>query len=163
MKTASFIAISIVLIIIQSATLSFLPADFFKPDVGIPFIIYVTLFLGPEKGFIATLIIALFQEILSNSPPGSMIFTKVFIFLLVTFLKGKLFIDSKYSFSYICGGSVVVESFLFLILSLISKGEVKNVMNVLFYIVPNAIFTGFIAIFIFSMIEYINIKFLSRE
>jgi hypothetical protein len=58
---------------------------------------------------------------------------------------------------------VVVESFLFLVLSLLSKGELKNVMNVFFYIIPNAIFTGFISIFIFSMIEYLNMRFLSRE
>lgn len=163
MKIASYILISIIFMIFESAILSIFPVEFFKPDAGMPFIIYITLFLGPGTGFLATLIIGLFQEILSNAPPGSMIFTKISIFLLVTFLKGKLYIDSKYSFSYICGGSVVVESFLFLVLSLLSKGELKNVMNVFFYIIPNAIFTGFISIFIFSMIEYLNMRFLSRE
>ncbi len=163
MKTSSYILLSIILMISESALSSFFPAEFFKPDVGIPFIIYITLFLGPETGFIATLVISLFQEVLSNTPPGSMIFTKISIYLLITFLRGKLFIDSKYSFSYICGGSVVAESFIFIVLSLLSKGEIKNVMNVLFYIIPNAIFTGFVAIFIFSFVEYINMKFLSRE
>ncbi len=163
MKTSSYILLSVILMIFESALSSFLPAEFFKPDVGIPFIIYTTLFLGPETGFIATLIISLFQEVLSNTPSGSMIFTKISIYLLITFLRGKLFIDSKYSFSYICGGSVVVESVIFIVLSLLTKGEIKNVMNVLFYIIPNAIFTGFVAIFIFSFIEYINMKFLSRE
>lgn len=163
MKIASYILIGIIFIIFESAILCIFPVEFFKPDVGIPFIIYITLFLGPGTGFLAALIIGLFQEILSNAPPGSMIFTKISIFLFVTYLKGKIYIDSKYSFSYICGVSVVVESFLFLVLSLLSMGELKNVMNVFFYIIPNAIFTGFISIFIFSMLEHLNMRFLSRE
>ena len=163
MKTSSYILISIIFMILESAILLFFPVEFFKPDLGIPFIIYIALFLGPEAGLPAALIIGLFQEVLSNAPPGSVIFTKISIFLVITFLKGKLYIDSKYSFSYICGGAVVVESFIFIVLSLLSVGEFKNVMNVLFYIIPNAIFTGFTAIFIFSMIEYINIRLLSKE
>lgn len=163
MKVSVYVLTSLIFMVIESAILSAFPVEFFKPDLGIPFIIYATFFLGPIDGFAATLIISLFQEILSNAPQGSVIFTKTCIFIIVIFMKGKLFIDSKYSFSYICGLSVIFESFLFLILSLLSRGEVKNVLNVLFYIIPNCIFTGFVSIFIFVMIEHLNERFLNRE
>ena len=156
MKISVHILVGIMLITIESSLLSFFPVEFFKPDVGIPFIIYTTLFLGLRPGFIASLLIGLFQEVLSNSPNGSIIFTKVSIFLLATFLKRKLYIDSKYSFAYICSVFVVVESFLYLILSILSKGETKDFMNIMFYIIPNAIFTGFISFFIFSLMGYLQ-------
>ena len=163
MKISVFILTGIILLTIESSLVSFFPVEFFKPDLGMPFIIYTTFFLGPLPGLIMSLFISLFQEILSNAPHGSMIFTKISIYFLAVFLKGKLYIDSKYSFSYICGGSAVVESFLFLALSVLSKGETSNIVNVIFYTIPNAIFTGFVSIFIFSLIESLNMKFLSRE
>jgi hypothetical protein len=163
MKISVYILTGIILLTIESSILSFFPVEFFKPDIGMPFIIYTTFFSGPMPGFITSLFIGLFQEILSNAPNGSIIFTKLSIFLLATFLKSKLYIDSKYSFSYICAGSAVAESFLFLALSVLSKGETNNIVNVIFYTIPNAIFTGFISIFIFSLIESMNIKFLSKE
>jgi hypothetical protein len=163
MKISVYTITGIILLIIESSLLSFFPVEFFKPDLGMPFIIYTTFFLGPLPGFITSLFISLFQEILSNAPHGSIIFTKFSIFLLATFLKNKLYIDSKFSFSYICGGSSFIESFLFLALSILSKGETNNILNVIFYAIPNAIFTGFVSIFIFSLIESLNMKFLSKE
>jgi len=163
MKISVYILTGIALSIIESSLLSFFPVEFFKPDLGMPFIIYTTFFLGPMPGLITCLFISLFQEILSNAPHGSIIFTKLSLFLMATFLKKNIYIDSKYSFSYICGGSTVIESFLFLALSILSKGETSNIMNVIFYTIPNAIFTGFVSIFIFSLIESMNMKFLSRE
>ncbi|MCX5813262.1 MAG: hypothetical protein NT178_12070 [Proteobacteria bacterium] len=163
MKISVYILTGIILLTIESSLLSFFPVEFFKPDLGMPFILYTTFFLGPLPGLITSIFISLFQEILSNAPHGSIIFTKLSIFLLATFMKSKLYIDSKYSFSYICGGLAVVESFLFLALSVLSKGEISNIINVIFYTIPNAIFTGFVSIFIFSLIESLNMKFLSRE
>ena len=125
-----YIVLGIILMIFDSFFLSLFPIEFFKPDLGIPFIIYMTLFLSPQSGLAAALIIGLFQEVLSNSPNGSLIFTGVSIFLLTTFLKSKLYIDSKYSFSYTCSGFVVVKSFLFLTLSILSKGDTRNFLNV---------------------------------
>lgn len=163
MKIFVYVLTGIILLTIESSFLAFFPVEFFRPDLGIPFIIYTTFFLGPLPGLITSLFISLFQEILSNAPNGSIIFTKLSIFLMATFLKNKIYIDSKYSFSCICGGSSIIESFLFLALSILSKGETSNILNVISYTIPNAIFTGFVSIFIFSLIESLNMKFLSRE
>ncbi len=163
MKLAIYILLGIVLITVESSVLSLLPMEFFKPDFGIPLIIYTTLFLGAPAGLLTSFLLGLTQEVLSNAPPGSILFTKLSIFVITAFLKNRLYIDSKYSFSYVCSGYVVLESFLFLALSLLSKGETGNILNVMFYTIPNAIFTGFLSIFIFSFIQYVDMKFLSRE
>jgi rod shape-determining protein MreD len=163
MKVLIYVLIATLLFILESSMIFFVPFEFFKPDLGIPFIIYTTLFLGPHAGIITALVMGLLQEILSAAPPGSMLFTKVSIFVITAFAGNKLYIDSKYSFAYICSGSVVLESFLFLVLSFVSKGESGNVVNVLLYLLPNAIFTGFCSMFIFSLIEGINAKYLERE
>jgi rod shape-determining protein MreD len=163
MKLSVCLFMGIVLMILESSVLSFLPLDFFKPDFGVPLIIYTTLFLGPLAGLLSAIVLGLIQEVLSNAPAGSVLFTKLSIFIICTFLRNKLYIDSKYSFSYVCSGFVVLESFLFLTLSLLSKGETGNILNVMFYTIPNAIFTGFLSIFIFAFIEYLDLKFLSRE
>jgi hypothetical protein len=78
-------------------------------------------------------------------------------------MKKQLYIDSKYSFAAVCSGAVIVESFLFLTLSVLGKGEAGNVYNILYYAVPNAIFTGFVSIFIYSLLEYLNTAYLDRE
>ncbi len=163
MKFAICLFIGTVLMVLESSVLSFLPLDFFKPDFGVPMVIYATLFLGPLAGLLTAIILGLMQEVLSNAPAGSILFTKLSIFIICVFLRNKLYIDSKYSFSYVCSGFVVLDSFLFLALSLLSKGETGNILNVLFYTIPNAIFTGFLAIFIFAFIEYLDMKYLSRE
>lgn len=157
------IVIGLTLIVIESSALSLLPIDFFKPDFAIPLIIYTTLFLGPPAGLLTALILGLAQEILSSAPAGSIIFTKLSILVISTFLKNKLYIDSKISFSYICGGYVILESFLFLALSFLSKGDTANIVNIMFYTIPNAIFTGFLSLFVFSLITYLDMKYLGRE
>jgi len=162
-KSSIYVLTGVILLMLDSSLLSLFPIEFFKPDLGIPLIIYTTLFLGPQSGLFTALVIGLFQEVLSNSPNGSMIFTEVSIFLLATFLKSKLYIDSKYSFSYICSGFVLVKSFLFLTLSLLSKGETRNLINVAFYTIPNAVFTGFVSIFIFYLMEHLSSRLLNRE
>jgi len=163
MKTAIYTFIGLLLLLAESSLLSFVPVEIFKPDLGIPFIIYATLFLGPQAGAIATLFIGFMQEGLSAAPHGSILFVKIAIFLVTTFLKKKLYIDSRYSFAFVCSGFVVLESFLYITLSLLARGEARNALNILFYTIPNAVFTGFIGIFIFSFIDYLNVRYLDRE
>lgn len=162
MKVSVYILMGMVFSIVESSLLSFIPAEFLKPDIAIPLIIYTAFFLPPRTGLIVSVIMGIIQEILSSSPAGSMIFSKVLIFLLALFFKNKLYIDSRYSFSYICAGTVVCESLIYIFLSWLAKGESKHIENVLFFMLPNAVFTGFIAMFIFSFIGYINMKFFNK-
>ncbi len=163
MKASIYIITGFFFAIIESSILSFLPAEFLKPDVTMPFVVYNVFFLSPQAGLITSIAMGMIQEIFSNAPDGSMIFTKITIFIFALFFKKKLYINSKYSFSYICSGAVIVESFLYLFLSWLSRGESGKAENVLFFMLPNAIFTGFIAIFIFSFIGFLNTKFFVRE
>jgi len=163
MKIALYTFMGLLLLLVESSLLSFVPLEIFKPDLGIPLIIYTSLFLGPQAGIIVTLFIGFMQEGLSAAPHGSILFVNIAIFLITIFLKRKLYIDSKYSFAFICSGFVVLESFLFITLSLLARGEAGGALNILFYTIPNAVFTGFIAIFIFSFIEYLNVRYLDRE
>jgi rod shape-determining protein MreD len=163
MKIAVYTFIGLLLLLVESSLLSFIPLEIFKPDLGIPLIIYTSLFLGPQAGIIVTLFIGFMQEGLSAAPHGSILFVNIAVFLITIFLKRKLYIDSKYSFAFVCSGFVVLESFLFITLSLLARGEAGNALNILFYTIPNAVFTGFIAIFIFSFIEYLNVRYLERE
>ncbi|HOJ43023.1 MAG TPA: rod shape-determining protein MreD [Syntrophorhabdaceae bacterium] len=163
MKVSTYILFGIIFSVIESSLLSFIPLEFLKPDVTIPFIVYITFFLKPQAGLITSVIMGIIQEILSTSPNGSMIFSKVLIFLLALFFKNKLYIDSKYSFSYICAGAVVCESLIYILLSWLAKGESKYMENVLFFIFPNAVFTGFVSIFIFSFVKFLNMKFFDKN
>jgi len=163
MKLYTCILLGIIFSVFESSLLSFIPAEFLKPDVTIPFIIYITFFTTPHAGLITSIVMGIIQEVLSTSPNGSIIFSKVLIFLLALFFKNKLYIDSRYSFSYICAGAVVCESIIYILLSWLAKGETKHIENVIFFMLPNAVFTGFIAIFIFSFVEFLNIKFFNKD
>jgi cell shape-determining protein MreD len=147
----------------ESSISSRIPIDLFKPDFAIPLIIYVTFFMGPGAGFIAALCVSFFQEGLSNAPTGSIMFVKISVFLITAFMKKQLYIDSKYSFAAVCTAAVILESFLALILSILGKGEADNIYSILFYAVPNAIFTGFVSILIYSVLEYLNGVYPDRE
>jgi phosphatidylglycerophosphatase A len=51
-----------------------------------------------------------------------------------------------------------LEAAIFLALSLAAKGETRNIVNVLVYAVPNAIITGFIALFLFSLFDRVKVR-----
>ncbi len=163
MKVFVYIIICLTCMLFESSISSHIPMDLFKPDFAVPLIIYVTFFLGPRAGLIATLCAGFVQEGLSNAPIGSIMFIMISIYLITAFMKKQLYIDSKYSFAAVCGSAIIVESFLFLILTVLGKGEAGNVYNILYYAVPNAIFTGFVSIFIYSLLEYLNATYFDRE
>ncbi len=162
-KFAAYIVTALVLLTLESSLSALFSMDLFKPDLGMPFVLYITLFLGPYAGIWAALLIGLAQEVFSSAPAGSLVFTKVSVFVIATFLRNKLFIDSRYSFALACGGFVLVESVVFLALSLLAKGETKDIVNIILLAVPNSVLTGVFSIFLFSLIEYANVRFLSRE
>jgi rod shape-determining protein MreD len=163
MKVFVYIIVCLVCMLFEASISSRISMDLFKPDFVIPLIIYVTFFMGPRAGLVAVLCAGFFQEGLSNAPTGSIMFVTMSIFLITAFMKKQLYIDSKYSFAAVCSGAVIVESFLFLMLSVIGKGEAGNVHNILYYAVPNAVFTGFVSLFIYSLLEYLNAAYLDRE
>jgi len=163
MKASIYILIGFLFAIIESSLLSFMPAEFLKPDVTIPFVVYNVFFLSPQAALATSVAMGIVQEILSNAPGASMIFTKIIIFLIALFFKNKLYINSRYSFSYICTGAVICESIIFMLLKWLSKGESGNVLNILLFMAPNAVFTGFVSIFIFSFIGFLNKRYLVRE
>lgn len=162
-KVIIYLVIGLILTTFESTFLNILPIDFFKPDLGIPFVIYTTFFLGPQAGLITSVFIGLMQEIVSSSPSGSLLITKVSIFVISVFMRNKLFIDSKYSFSFVCSGAVLVESFLFLVITFLARGESRDAFNIVFYSIPNAIFTGFVSLLLFSLIGYLNVRYLDRQ
>ena len=87
---------------------------------------------------------------LSNGPSGAMLFTNVGLLLSCIFLKSRLYIESRYTFSLVCAGSVLFESFCFSC-SLSGKGGDKEYLNVLLYSIPDAIVTGFVSLFMFGL------------
>ncbi|MCX8023261.1 MAG: hypothetical protein N2745_10875 [Syntrophorhabdaceae bacterium] len=162
MKIGIFIISGICLLLLESSVLSWFSIELFKPDFSIPFILYMSLFMEPLQGLLGAFFLGLFQEGVSGSPHGSIIFTKLSVFLLAMFIKGKVYIDSKFYFSYICGCFSLFESTLYLFLFFLSKGETGNALNILFYAIPNGVFTGFFSIFIFSLLTYMNSKILLK-
>lgn len=157
-KRLACLVFGLFLIAFESSFFSYLPIDFAKPDLAVPFIIYATFFLGPLEGLIVASLFGFTQELLSASPAGSMLFTKVAVFLLGAFLRTRLYIESRYVFSLLATGFVVFESVAFLILGLIAKGEIRNVFNVSLYSIPAAIFTGMLSLPLFSLFEQLKIR-----
>lgn len=133
--------------------LLFLPIELAKPDLAVPFIIYAIFFISPGDGLLAAAVLGFTQEMLSNGPSGAMLFTNTGLLLSCIFLRRRVYIESRYIFSLVCAASVLFESLLFLALSLLSKGETKDIFNVLLYSVPDAIVTAFVALLMFSFFE----------
>ena len=148
---------------IETAVSPHVSLDVLKPDLGTPILLYVTFFLGARPGLAAALCIGFAQEGLSSAQNGSLLFLNLSIFIVAAAMRKKLFIDSKYSFAYVCSGSVIVQSLLFLLLNFLARGETRGAFNVFFYALPNAIMTGFVSILLYSFIEYLNNTFLERN
>ena len=153
MRRIICLAFGIFLIVCESSFFSFLPIELAKPDLGVPFIIYAVFFLSPGDGLLAAALFGFTQEVLSSGPSGAMLFTHTGLLLSCIFVKSRLYIESRYIFSLVCAVSVLFESLLFLALSLLSKGETKDIFNVLLYSVPDAIVTAFVALFMFGFFE----------
>jgi rod shape-determining protein MreD len=146
----------------QSSFFSFFPIELAKPDLGIPFLVYATFFLSPVEGLITAVVFGFSQELLSNGPAGAMLFSKVGLLLSGIFVKSRLYIESRHTFFLVCTASVLLESMIFLALSLAAKGETRDIFNVLIYSLPNAIVTGFLSIFLFSLFEQFKVRYSDR-
>lgn len=163
MKITIYLAIGIICMLFESVLAVRFPMDFFKPDFAIPFIIYVTFFMGPGPGLIMTICVGLFQESLSSAPTGSILFLKMSLFLITAIMRKQLYIDSRYSFAFACSVAVLLDSLFFFMLSVLARGDTGNMLNIFYYAVPNAIFTGFVSYFLYVFIEYLNSTYLDRE
>jgi cell shape-determining protein MreD len=141
---------------------SFLPLEITKPDLGTPFIIYGIFFLSPFDGLIAAVLLGFTQEVLSTGPAGAVLFSNIALLLSCLFLRSRLYIESRYTFSLVCAGSLIFESLVFLALSLIAKGETKDIFNVLFYTIPDAIVTGFVSFLLFGLFERLKLRYPGR-
>jgi len=157
-KRFACLALGLFLILFQSSLFSFFPIEFAKPDLAVPFIIYATFFLSPLEGLIVAVLFGFSQELLSASPPGSMLFTKLAVFLSGAFLRTRLYIESRYIFSFLSMGFSVFESLVFLALGLVAKGEIRNVFNISLYAVPSALFTGMLSLPLFTLLEHFKIR-----
>ena len=157
-----FLIFGIFLTVCASAVFSSLPLEIAKPDIGIPFIIYGIFFLSPAEGLFAAVLFGLTREALSSVPAGSTLFTGIMVALSCIFLKSRLYIESRYTFALVCAAGVLTESFLFLALSMLAKGETKDFYNVLVFALPDAIETGFLGLFLFILFERSKIRYMGR-
>ncbi len=163
MKTAIYIFIGIVLLLIETAISPHISLDVLKPEIGMPIVLYVTFFLGPWSGLAAAVCIGLAEEGLSGAPNGSLLFFTIVIYLIAAMMRRKYFVDSKYTFAYFSSGSVLVQSCLFAALTFFAHGEMRGILNIAFYMVPNAITTGFVSILLFSVIDRLNNLLMERS
>jgi cell shape-determining protein MreD len=158
MRKVFALASALFFMVLQSALFSFLPIEFSKPDIAVPYVIYATFFLSPADGLITAFVVGIAQEILSVGPPGALLFTKVFLFLSCIFLRSRLYIESQYLFASISSSFVLLESVLFIALAFFGKGEAGAVMTVLKFCLPNAVFTGILALFFFPVFERLKLR-----
>jgi hypothetical protein len=142
----------------QSSFFSFLPIEFSKPDIGIPAVIYATFFLGPVEGLVTAVLFGFTQELLSSGPLGALLFTKVSLFLTCVFLRSRLYIESQYLFALISSAFVLLESVIFIALAFFAKGEASTIVTVLKFSIPNGVFTGILALFIFPIFERLKLR-----
>ncbi len=145
-------------VVFECAFFSFFPVEFSKPDLAIPFIVYATFFLGPMEAFLTALLFAFVQEILSAGPAGFFLFSKVSLFLSCLFLKSKLYIESRYTFSLVAACLVLADSAIFVALSALAKGETKDAFSVSLYAVPNAIVNGFVSLYLFEVFDGLKVR-----
>ena len=164
MRFLVFVLMGLVFSILESSLFSFFPMEFFKPDLGLPLVIYGALFFEPLVGLSYAVVIGVTQEVFSSAPHGTILFTKVTVFLLSTlFLKRELSINSRHGFAIICSIFVVIESVVYLMLLYFGKGSSANLINVAFYLVPNAVFTGFASMYMLSLIDLLKEKVYDRR
>ncbi len=156
MKTAIYTLVGILLLLIETVISPQISLDVLKPELGMPIVLYVTFFLGAGPGLVSAVCIGIAEEGLSGAPNGSLLFVSIVIYLIAVIMRKKYFVDSKYTFAYFSSGSVLVQSGLFAALAFFARGETNQVVNIAFYMVPNAIITGFVSILLFSFIGKLN-------
>lgn len=161
-RTLIIIFVGVLFSILESALLSFFPMEFIKPDLGLPFVLYAALFLSPPEALVVAVVVGISQEILSNAPHGTIVFSKVAVFLVTIFLRRKLYIESRYSFAYSCIIFMVFESVLAILMGFFARGDTNNILNILVFLAPNALFTGFASVLILSFIDLLSRRFAER-
>jgi hypothetical protein len=162
MRKAVCLVIGFLLILCETSLFSLLPLEILKPNIAIPFIIYALFFLPSFHSLFVAMLFGYIQEFLSAGPAGAVLFVNLALFLSCFFLKSRLYIESRYTFSLVCAASVLFQAFLFIAISIIAKSETKDVFNILLYCLPDAIVTGFVSLFFFSMFENMKVRYPGR-
>jgi rod shape-determining protein MreD len=162
MRKITCLVFGLFLVLCESSFFSFLPLEITKPNLGVPFIIYAVFFLPSFDALFVAIVFGFALEFLSAGPQGAVLFTNIALLLSCLFLKSRLYIESRYTFSLVCAASVLFESFVFIAVSLLAKGETRDISNVLLYCLPDSIVTGFVSLFMFAIFERMKVRYPSR-
>lgn len=148
---------------LESVLLNYVSLDFLKLDFAIPLIVYQSFFGSVNSAFWVAIILGLIQEGFSSVSSGTLVFTKTSVFLFCFFLRHRYYIESQYTFGAVCGASELFESLLVLALSLLVKGDISNVFNILTYLLPNTVLTALFSLPFYYVFIRIDQKYGERQ
>ncbi|MCX7856975.1 MAG: hypothetical protein N2513_03170 [Deltaproteobacteria bacterium] len=143
----------------QTVFINYFSFEFLKADFGIPFIVYHIFFGTLDSAFVVALIIGFLQEGFSTASSGTLVFSKISLLLFCFLMRHKFYIESQYTFAALCGASEFFESLLVIGLSLFTKADISNAVNVMFYVFPNSVFTATFSLPIYSILVKFEHKY----
>jgi len=153
-KVALIAVLLFLAMLVLSSLSALLPLGLVKPDLSAPIIVFSCTFWDPTASFLLSVVSGLLEESLSCSPPGSMVFVKVSLFLALLFLRRRVYVATQGAFLLLCTLSPAFQLLLLMLLSLAALGEVKGLAHSLLCLLADTTST--------TLFSYLFFPFLNR-
>lgn len=108
MATAAIIALSALLVVLRSAVLVWLPWGTPLPETGLVLVLYVALRRRLAAGALATFLIGHLTDLHSGAPLGLHAFSFLIVFMVFSYLRERLFVESGLVEALLSGAAVLL-------------------------------------------------------
>lgn len=153
MRVALTVLLLLLLMVLLSSLSALSPIKLFKPDLCVPIIIFSCTFVDPAISFFLSIASGLLEEALSSAPSGSMLFTKISLFLAILFVQKRIYVATQEGFLLLSALSPSFQVMLFFLLSAISLGETKNLSHFLFCLIPDTAATALVSYLLLPLLK----------
>lgn len=147
--------LGILFLTFQTTLLSYLPIQRIRPDIVLVLILCWGFTLPPISGGILSFFLGYLMDLFSGNSFGLYTFTRPLLFYLAHLFKGRFYLESFLSQSFLVFVFALFEGFLILaLLSALSPAPLGNLTPLLFaYFLPQSLLTGLIAPILFFLLH----------
>jgi rod shape-determining protein MreD len=157
MKGLIYLAILLLIIPIQSALFNFISVAGIKPDLPLALIYIIGLLTGPTEASLAGMAIGLVQDIGSANLLGMNAFTRCFIGLGAGLMGRRVLDISSPMNSVFLAAFSLAEGIVILFSMQAISGEVPLVSLLLAHVIPQALYSGLLGIFLLRFMNRKNV------
>jgi rod shape-determining protein MreD len=145
----------ILLLILQTTWLSFLPVQRIRPDILLIFTLYLAFLFPPILGGILAFFMGYLMDVFSGNTLGFYTFSRTLVFFATQFFKERFYLEGfSFQFLFAFIFSILEGGLLLILINGLEPVSFGNLLSSLFtFLLPQSFFTGLVAPLLFFLFK----------